>query len=273
MKRVYEAANITDAYLIRDVLGQAGIPAHVQGQYLQGALGELPVSGMIYVQVAEADAERARQTIDDWTQATPEPLDDGTSASAPTVGRARPSALGTIAVFGFGIAIGAVATWSQLRGPATAQTADYNGDGSADTWFYYSGDLLLRVESDRNRDGTVDSITYYDRHGAVQRAEDDDDFDGRREAVHRFRDGLWAESAVDDDGDGSPEYRADAAAGVVYLEQWLDRSGTVVKNVFHASGRPFRSDLDTDLDGRLDTRRHLDARAEIARIEPVADSP
>lgn len=271
MKRVYEAANITDAYLIRDVLAQAGIPAHVQGQYLQGALGELPVSGMIYVQVAEADAERARQTIDDWTQATPESVDDATSASVATVDRPRSSVLRTLAVFGFGIAIGAVATWSQLRGPETAETADRNGDGSADEWFYYSGDLLLRVESDRNRDGTPDSITHYDRHGAARRAEDDDDFDGRKETVHRYHDGLWAESTLDDDGNGSPEYRAEAAAGVVYLEEWLDPSGSVVKNVFHARGRPVRSDLDTDLDGHLDTRRHFDARTEIVRTERLAD--
>lgn len=269
MKQVYEAANITDAHMIRDLLVQAGIPAHLHGEYLQGALGELPVGGMIFVQVPEAHAGRARQIIDDWTQATPDPLDDDMSASLATVDRARPSPLRTIAVFGFGIAIGAVATWSQLRGPETAQTADRNGDGSADEWFYYSGDQLLRVENDRNRDGTADSTTYYDRDGAAQRAEDDDDFDGRREAIHRFRDGLWMETTVDDNGDGSPEYRAEAAAGVVYLEEWLDRSGAVIKNVFHTRGRPSRSDLDTDGDGRLDTRRHFDARAEIVRREPL----
>ena len=272
MKQVYEAANVTDAHMIKDLLVQAGIPAHLHGEYLQGALGELPVGGMIFVQVPEADAARARQIIDDWTHATPEPLDDDTSASAsaPTVDRARPSALRTIAVFGFGIAIGAVVMWSQLRGPTTAQTVDHNGDGSADEWYYYSGDQLLRIETDRNRDGTPDSVTHYDRHGITHRAEDDDDFDGRKEAMHRFRDGLWVETVVDDDGDGSPEYRAEAAAGVIYLEEWFDRSGAVVKNVFHTRGRPSRSDLDTDGDGHLDTRRHFDARVEIVRREPLA---
>lgn len=270
MKQVYEAANVTDAHMIKDLLVQAGIPAHLHGEYLQGALGELPVGGMIFVQVPEADAGRARQIIDDWMQATPDPLDDDTPAPEPAAERKRPPVLRTVTTLGVGIAIGALVAWSQLRGPTTAQTVDHNGDGSADEWFYYSGDQLLRVETDRNRDGTADAIVHYDRHGDMHRAEDDDNFDGRREAIHRFRDGLWVETTVDDDGDGSPEYRAEAAAGVVYLEEWLDRSGAVVKNVSHTRGRPSRSDLDTNGDGHLDTRRHLDARAEIARREPLA---
>ena len=76
MKSVYQAAHVTDAYMVRSLLEQVGIEALIRGEHLQGGLGELPVGGQITVWVAKADAERARRIVIEWDQATPDDSDD-----------------------------------------------------------------------------------------------------------------------------------------------------------------------------------------------------
>jgi predicted nucleic acid-binding protein len=61
MKTIYRAENIVDAHLVRNALESVGIPAHVAGEYLTGALGELPAMGLVAVMVADHDAPRAIQ--------------------------------------------------------------------------------------------------------------------------------------------------------------------------------------------------------------------
>ncbi|MBL8299264.1 MAG: DUF2007 domain-containing protein [Rhodanobacteraceae bacterium] len=63
MRIVYRAENIIDAHLVRNVLEGAGIPAHVAGEYLAGAMGELPVMGLLTVMVAEHDVPAARDLV------------------------------------------------------------------------------------------------------------------------------------------------------------------------------------------------------------------
>lgn len=60
MKIVYRAENIIDANLVGNALADEGIAAYVSGHYLTGAAGELPVSGLVNVMVAESDWPRAR---------------------------------------------------------------------------------------------------------------------------------------------------------------------------------------------------------------------
>ena len=59
VKIVYRAENIIDANLVKAALAEAGIPAFVAGEYLTGAIGQLPVSDLVTVMVAESDVERA----------------------------------------------------------------------------------------------------------------------------------------------------------------------------------------------------------------------
>lgn len=59
MRCIYQADNLIDAHLALHRLQDAGIEAQVLGGYLTGALGELPVMGLVRVVVAEQDAERA----------------------------------------------------------------------------------------------------------------------------------------------------------------------------------------------------------------------
>lgn len=63
MKQLYHAANPVDAQLAIDLLASEGIDAHLQGRFLSGAAGELPVGELLRVWVAEADFERARELL------------------------------------------------------------------------------------------------------------------------------------------------------------------------------------------------------------------
>src|SRR5262245_44199775 len=63
MKKVYDAANGVDAHIVLHMLEQAGIAGRIDGEYLTGAIGELPPTGLVRVLVDEADAEEARAII------------------------------------------------------------------------------------------------------------------------------------------------------------------------------------------------------------------
>ena len=59
MRIVYHAENIIDANLVKGVLALEEIVAFVSGEYLTGAIGELPACNLVTVMVADSDVERA----------------------------------------------------------------------------------------------------------------------------------------------------------------------------------------------------------------------
>jgi putative signal transducing protein len=65
MIRIYSAATLPDAHLVRGLLGQAGIDATVFNENLQGGLGEIPFTHAypeVWI-VDERDLRRAREVI------------------------------------------------------------------------------------------------------------------------------------------------------------------------------------------------------------------
>lgn len=68
MKPVFDANNSLEAHLVLGLLKQVGIDGIVSGEYLQGAMGELPAFGLVKVLVAEQDYRRASEIIADWQQ-------------------------------------------------------------------------------------------------------------------------------------------------------------------------------------------------------------
>jgi hypothetical protein len=60
VKIVYQAENIIDANLVKNALEHEGITAFVSGQYLTGAVGELPPIALVNVMVSEIDWPSAR---------------------------------------------------------------------------------------------------------------------------------------------------------------------------------------------------------------------
>lgn len=79
MHTVYEAADLIDAHLMLHRLQDAGIEAQVLGTYLSGGIGELPLSGLIRVVVADADVQTALDVV---AAAAPETDDAAGDAAA-----------------------------------------------------------------------------------------------------------------------------------------------------------------------------------------------
>jgi CheY-like chemotaxis protein len=58
MKTLYEPSNAIEAHMLQDLLQQEGISTRIQGAYLQGAVGELPASGLVHLVVEDDDTIR-----------------------------------------------------------------------------------------------------------------------------------------------------------------------------------------------------------------------
>lgn len=67
---VYRAANALDAHLVQGVLAQHDIDAYIEGEYLQGGIGQLQMLDLIRVVVDAPDVAQAEQIVTDW-EATP----------------------------------------------------------------------------------------------------------------------------------------------------------------------------------------------------------
>ncbi len=79
MKRIYTAANLPDAHLVRNMLEQAGIPAHIFNANAIGALGDLPMAAAYpQVWIAQIHQEQhARSVVAEYSRVTT-PLDSKT---------------------------------------------------------------------------------------------------------------------------------------------------------------------------------------------------
>ena len=72
MKQVYIASNPADAYMLKDYLTSAGIEAVIKGEYLMGAIGEIPTNTYPTVWVVdEEDFERAQRMVRDYESKHP----------------------------------------------------------------------------------------------------------------------------------------------------------------------------------------------------------
>jgi hypothetical protein len=63
MRIVYHAENIIDANLVKAALEHEQVVAFISGEYLTGAIGELPAWNLVAVMVAEHDVERALPVV------------------------------------------------------------------------------------------------------------------------------------------------------------------------------------------------------------------
>ncbi len=259
MRTLYEAASAIEAHMLVDLLKQEGIEAHIQGEALQGAMGEVPAARLVRLVVAEEAYAAARGVIERWERTEVEPTPKPVS---------RPSGLRMLLL---GLAIGVGGTYAAYRAPVTSAGTDYNRDGVLDETLTYSPNgTLLKLEADRNLDGKVDYIAHYDARGLIHAAEADDNFDGVFESRMGFRHGNLETFESDTDGDGFMDLQMHYVHGVVDTVEYLD----------HVTGKPLRvehyrlsrlqfADVDSDKDGTLDTRiRYTPLMGEASR-EPL----
>lgn len=71
MKSVYETASGLDGHMILNLLQQYRISGRIEGEHLQGGIGELQAMGFVRVMVEEENYEQARQIIDEWEALQP----------------------------------------------------------------------------------------------------------------------------------------------------------------------------------------------------------
>lgn len=67
---IYHAANSLDANMIKSLLEQCHIRAFIQGEYLQGGMGELPAADLVTVSVDDDNYTEAKKMIAEWEAAT-----------------------------------------------------------------------------------------------------------------------------------------------------------------------------------------------------------
>ncbi|WP_458072490.1 putative signal transducing protein [Rhodanobacter sp. BL-MT-08] len=63
MHIIYRADNLFDAHLVKDALEAEGIPAFIAGEYLTGAVGQLPAMDYIAVMVPESSLPAASDIV------------------------------------------------------------------------------------------------------------------------------------------------------------------------------------------------------------------
>ncbi|MDF0730161.1 DUF2007 domain-containing protein [Pseudomonas entomophila] len=71
MQRIYEPASLMEAEMLVGMLANEGIAVHLVGGDLVGAMGDLPMHGLLALAVADQHADYARQLIDAYNAAQP----------------------------------------------------------------------------------------------------------------------------------------------------------------------------------------------------------
>lgn len=66
MQQVFSGLTILEAHIVAGLLENHGLATHVAGHYLQGAIGELPVSDFAQVFVNDDDVALAKTLIADY---------------------------------------------------------------------------------------------------------------------------------------------------------------------------------------------------------------
>lgn len=71
MRSVFEASSGLDAHMILNLLETHGISGRIEGEYLQGGIGELQAMGFVRVLVEDEDYATAREIIREWESVQP----------------------------------------------------------------------------------------------------------------------------------------------------------------------------------------------------------
>jgi hypothetical protein len=261
MKKIYEAANAVEAHMILNLLEQHGIVGRVDGEFLQGAIGELPAGGLIRVMVPEEDYAAAKPIIDQWDKAQP------TAAAAPQ----QHKSASRIPAFLAGLAVGLLGAYLYYQTPVFSDGIDHNRDGKWDEkWTYSSSGLPIKNEVDRNLDGKIDYVTDYGKNGLPESNSTDDNFDGVFETSTIFDNSNPYRAETDTDGDGFADLKTVFANGVVVTTEYIFPATGLPQKVEHFKlGKRIYAEVDTDKDGKLDQRTNYDELGNVTSTENI----
>ena len=270
MIKIYEAANGFEAKLILDLLINAGLNARIDGEYLQGGIGDLQASGLVRVMITEDDYTTGKGIINQWennefeiSDSVDEIINDNQQKDDQSNGNnviPSPNKILnylTIGILGF--LIGVISTNVYFKTPVSEIGIDHDGDGIPDEWYIYNGQYLSETRTDRNLDKSTDMNYYYDYRGMLESMKSDDNFDGIFESDSRFKNGNTQWSKVDTTGDGFKNYRMYFKYGVLNsIAHYDSQSKKIIKLDYFKNLKLSYSEKDTNNDGVLDTKVSYD---------------
>lgn len=261
MKTLYQASNGLEAHMILNLLEQEGIAGRVDGEYLQGGIGELPAAGLVRVMVAEEDYAAAKAIVDKWDVV--QPVEKPAPPPAKTKSR--------IGVFAAGLALGMLIAYAYYRAPVSVDGTDHNRDGVLDDkWTYAPGGRPVKNEVDRNLDGKIDYVLVMGRSAVVDYVETDDNFDGIFESKTTYRLGNPYLAETDTDGDGYRDFKTNFVNGVLVSTEYIyPATGLSLRTEYFRLGKITHAEEDADKDGKMDKRTTYNSVGAVVSVEEI----
>jgi len=255
MKCIFEASSGLEAHMISNLLQQVGIVARIDGEFLQGGVGELQAMGFVRVLVEDSDYTKAKEVIKTWDTTQSEPTKIATPKS-------KSSGVG-IGLF-LGLLIGVGATFLAYNTPVSIDGIDYNDDGKLDEKWVYRDNRISRIEIDRDLDGSVDSVHLYNRKGRIYKTETDDNFDGIFEGVLTYKRGNPDIQTIDSDQDGTVDIKSYSKHGVLTEIEIIGPTPTSPKKKqYFDMYKLISSEFDSNGDGIYDKQYTYDYYEQI----------
>jgi len=232
-KKVYESSTALESHMVKNLLENEDIDSFIEGEYLQGGVGDLQAIGAIRVVVEETDFLKAQKIISAWEAIQPEP--EITSPVKKT---------GTANGFILGVAVTVSLIYWLFGSQATE-----NGQ-------------LPQTLVDRNLDGKVDLIYNYNK-SLLTLIKMDENFDGIFETTINYRNGNAIRAEADTNNNGIIDHRTNYKNGVVETVELINEvSGKVKKRQYYRLNKLVADDYDTNGDGILDSHYEYDQYEE-----------
>jgi hypothetical protein len=258
MKCVYEAPNALEARMIADVIERSGISCRIDGEYLQGGVGELFVGDFIRILVEDEDYVAGRVVVKNW-EAT-EVVEEPEIAPKSKINIIFSVSLSLLV----GLIIGVGCTYFYFNTSITYGGMDHNRDGINDeVWTYVRG-RIHKTEVDGNFDGEFDEIYTHTLRGGTNYSESDINFDGVFETFTMFENNLAYSSKQDTTNDGFKDLHTYYSLGVVDTVEFYDAAtGHLIKTQKFNGFKLVSSKFDSNNDGVLDTIVEYDQYEEV----------
>lgn len=255
MKSIFEASSGLEAHMILNLLQQEGINGRIDGEYLQGGMGELQAMNMVRVLVDDSDYIRAKEIIKAW---------DSNQTEKENINTPKNKSTGIGIGLILGLLLGAGSSYWVYNSPVTLDGIDFNDDGMLDEKWVFKDNRISRIEIDRNLDDSVDLIHKFDLRARIYKTEMDDNFDNIFESTITYRQGNPILQTTDTDQDGIIDSKSYFTDGVLTeFEIFGPTSSSPRKKQQFKMNKLIFSEFDSNGDGIYDKIYEYDYYEEI----------